>query len=75
MTATHPALQAISLFSSAAFGPTQRQRDLLKAVTGDELVRQMVGNVKVVASAAAAQAVKNEKKAGKKQPQAAAAKK
>jgi len=48
-----------------------RQRDLLKAVTDDELVRQMIGNVKVVSSAAAAQAVRKEKKAGKK-PQPAA---
>jgi len=58
------ARQAIGIFCSAAHNATDRQRDLLRAITDDELVRQMIGNVKLVSSGASTAAVvKSERKA------------
>jgi len=52
------------MFSAAAGGG--RERELMSAISGDELARAMLGNVKVVAGAAAQQAtraIKQERKA------------
>jgi hypothetical protein len=57
------ARQAIGAFCSGAHNATDRERELLRAVTDDELVRQIIGNVKVVSSGAAAAASKSDRKA------------
>ena len=52
------------MFSASAGGG--RERELITAMSGDELARAMLGNVKVVAGAAAQQAtraIKQERKA------------
>jgi hypothetical protein len=54
------ARQAVGIFCSGAYNATDRQRDLLRAITDDELVRQMIGGVKLVSSGAS---VKSERKA------------
>ena len=57
------AKMAMGLFAKEK--PTERERELMKAVTDDELVRVMIGNVKLAAAgvAQAARQQKAEKKA------------
>ena len=57
------ARQAIGLLSGAAGG---REKELMRAVTDDELVRVMIGNVKVQAQAKLLQAQKAQEKKERK---------
>jgi hypothetical protein len=58
------ARQAIGMLSAAAGG---RERDLMRAVTDDELVRVMLGNVKISASGKLLQAQKAAEKRERKE--------
>ena len=57
------ARQAIGMLSAAAAG---RERDLMRAVTDDELVRVMLGNVKIAAGGKQLQAQKTAEKRERK---------
>ena len=56
------ARQSTGMFCSPAFKATTRQAELIRAMTDDELVRQMIPNVKIVASGTKVAASKPEKK-------------
>jgi len=57
------AKQAVGIFCGGAGGASERERELMRAIKDDELVRQMISNVKLVAPSAATAALKTERKA------------